>query len=673
MLMAVSEGKRQMLWRTGKRIVMVLATAGLLLSLLIVGTTDSASAQAGDVTEALQVDIECPIGALGTAGACYELVAKEGGCAEGVPFDDVCRVLVSFGVNGPASCPVSSNIFSDGNECFFLVEPDANGDCFVGTTVDPSSGQCRRPVDLVPGPLGCPDGGTLLGTECSRYEPRVGATCPAGATLDEFGSCRAPVADRADRLVCVPGGELVGTECVFTVPATGNCSYNNAIIGCDQLTNRCPDGFGLDQFGLRGCVRAEMASQSPPSCVRGSFGLPGNCYILVAPLPAADSSSAATEPGCPPRSFEHPVDETCRQPVAPGAGFFFCESAFASLSGRACVTTADFAAPCSDLVGATVAGCEGDAQCPANFATDAADPTICTRTEPALVASASCPIQSLGSAGGCYRYVNERPVDPVPCPEFSLFDGFCQITGTPNTFDFVCPVSTTVLEDGDECFTLVRPPLDAGGNVGECPRGTTPHADGVLCRRPVALVAVPAFDGCDVNFDLIGNRCLRFQTPQSAGSSCGLVVDATGRCRLELTDSSGEFYCEDPTTTLSGSLCFRSVGGPPAVPSESGGGSSGVVPARGVFEPPLDEQGGEEAGDAPVATVEVESATAAATTAAASDEALGVTELAITGTETSAAALALSMLGAGAGLLGVARVRRRKVEVLAPRHQTKSL
>ena len=650
------------LWRAGRNVALVMAIAGLLLSLLIVGTPDAASAQGVEITPALQADIECPVGARGTAGACYELVAKEGGCVEGVPFDDLCEIFVGFVIPGEGSCPVSATVMSDGNECFFLVEPDANGRCLNEATFDPSSGQCRRPVDLVPSSFSCEPGTAPINNVCNRYEPRVGTTCPAGSTLDAFDLCRAPVADRVDRLVCVPGGELVGTECVFTVPATGNCAYNNAIIGCDQLTNRCPDGFGLDQFRLRGCVRAEMASQVPPSCPTGSLGLPGSCYILVGRVSEVNLATGEPtgESGCPTRSFEHPVDQSCRQPVATAAGFFFCESAFASLNRSACVTTAHFAAPCSDLAGATVAPCEGDAQCPAGFLTDAVDPMVCTRTEAALVASPSCPIQSLGQAGGCYRYTNERPIDPVPCPESFLSNGFCQTLGTANSVDFVCSVSTFVIADGDECFTLIRPPVDADGRVLECPRGTVPEVEGVSCRRFVALRPVPTADGCDPNFAPIDDFCRRFQTPQSAAFSCDLVVDATGRCRLELSDSGGAFYCEDPANTLVGTSCRSGsslipVPAPP--PPEEPQPVPGVVPARGVFEPPLDEQDGEEAGDAPVATVEVESATAAAT--AASDELLGVTELALTGTETTAALVAVSMLGAGAGLLGVARVRCR--------------
>ena len=178
---------------------------------------------------ALQGPQRCPEGARGVAGGCYILVARgPNACGEDSArrVGGECWDLGDPPVAGPSVCPVAPDIIVEG--CFRLVTP-VDGVCPDGSERTPSEGEpfeCRQPVELVPGPLACAEGFTLIEGECLRRPDLVGPYACEGPT-EEFGD------------LCLVFGSP-------PVAGPGTCPQAADIVnddsGCYRVFNPLPDG-----------------------------------------------------------------------------------------------------------------------------------------------------------------------------------------------------------------------------------------------------------------------------------------------------------------------------------------------------------------------------------------------------------------------------------------------
>jgi len=261
----------------------------------------------------------------------------------------------------------------------------------------------------------------------------------------------------------------------------------------------CPDDTTSD--GLL-CVTV-----TPPeivnSCPAGSSGEPGGCYIVVARGPGQIECAEGTL-----------VGELCELVAEP-------------------LTT-----------------------CPDGFVVDPALNGLCTRTEPAELAAATCPAGAQGVAGGCYIIVARGPRGPLTCSEGTLIGDNCVIVGDPPVSGPpTCPVSATVFFVDGRCFVLIEAQAD-----GSCPDGTIPAADGVNCERSVMLRPGPLM--CATGFGLVNGECIRFEAPISTPPECpvGSVEDNNGDCRRPVGDAPPTYFCADPLAALNGQVCVFTAG-----------------------------------------------------------------------------------------------------------------
>ena len=383
-------------------------------------------------------------------------------------------------------------------------EAQSTGDCADGTIVE---GLCV--VDH--GPPTCTDDSALVDGACLKIEPpTIDVQCPQG-TLGEPGQCHV-ILEAEDVLGCEIGG-LVGGNCVSVEPApTG-----------------CPDGYEATAALGGICARFEPAEQLPPDCPEGAYGVPGDCYILVAKGPRGYVceegelvSTACVIAGEPPV----PGPSTC--PVS--ATLFFLE-------GR-----------CFTLVAAN-----GDGSCPGDLLPNGA---LCEQPEPLRPGALTCQPGFGLVDGGCVRYE-----DPVPgeahCPAGSTEDteGNCRkpvadVPGAP-----YCPDPTSALNGASCVFTtgFILGPCPDGGTLdgsncimlsdpqveSVCPFDSSPIGDG-LCRKDVADALIPVCANDDA--ELTDGGCVLRSDPE-----CELGELVEGSC-LEYIEV--DFYCAGELVTI---------------------------------------------------------------------------------------------------------------------------
>ena len=263
---------------------------------------------------------------------------------------------------------------------------------------------------------------------------------------------------------------------------------------------------------------------------------------------------------------------------------------------------------------------EGETICPKGFSPDDSLGGTCARFEDASVGDPTCDALASGEPGGCFINVAKGPAGDATCSEGELVGSNCVVTGpAPVNGASSCPVSTTVIEDGSECFTLIAAPTVAGvceapffafgtvcrtnntgtdqaslsaftcpspstgetvtdnmgsiggvtkivsctytpfNSAGACPAGTTEDPSGD-CRRPVDLV--PGALACSDGFGIVSGECIRFVAPTAASAHCpiGSVEDSSGQCRKPVADSPGAPFCADPNAALNGTSCVFTTG-----------------------------------------------------------------------------------------------------------------
>ena len=465
-------------------------------------------------------------------------------CEEGERVGDQCIVEGAAPVAGPAQCPVGAEVFQDDGECFTRVE--AEFECPADTTPNlPDGTDCRQPVELQPGPLTCQEGFGLIDGQCVRYEDAqfgclegdlVGgevcvvqgqapvngpATCPVSATVvQEDGECFTRV---APSLSCDEGTEIdIEAEAcrqpVALVPGAPMCPQEGFGLIDGQCVRYedpvCAEG---DLLGALCIIVGAPPVRGPAVCpVSATVIQDGNeCYTLVA---------AAPDGSCPADTTPDPGG-ACRRPVALRPGALMCEAGFGLVDGQ-CIRYEAPLCEAGELVGDVcvvvgTAPVSGPATCPVSptvfqdngecysltpltrtcpeITTPDPDGESCRRPVALVPGAPMCPQDGFGIVNGqCVRY--DDPA--LTCDEGELVGGeLCLIIGAPPVRGpAVCPVSATVFQDGDECFTLVEA-------TEVCPADTTVDPDGLGCRRPVDLI--PGAPQCpDEGFAVVDGRCI---------------------------------------------------------------------------------------------------------------------------------------------------------------------
>jgi len=248
---------------------------------------------------------------------CYTLIAPPvtaGSCdAAYFAFGSVCKAnntgtdqasVTAFTCPAPATGEsVTENMHTtDGIQKIESCEyrpSNITGACPDGTTEDPNGTDCRRPVDLRPGPKQCADGFGIVDGKCIRYaSPSTPAPqCPAGSVEDSVGDCRKPVADAKGAFYCKDANAaLNGKSCVFTsgflVEATKD------LYKCDEGTSTVI-GFGSATQVICILGDANANTSSGPSCLQGVLST-DNAYCIV---PRIDTAPAAAVAAAPVPSF----------------------------------------------------------------------------------------------------------------------------------------------------------------------------------------------------------------------------------------------------------------------------------------------------------------------------------------------------------------------------------
>lgn len=276
-----------------------------------------------------------------------------------------CVITGAAPVNGPSTCPVSATVIQTGSECYTLIAPPVSpgdcaagyfefgtvckqnntgtdeasvraftcapsngepitenmhttdgitkiesceyrpanvaGNCPTGTTPDPNGVDCRRPVDLTPGPKQCAAGFGIVDGKCIRYEaPSSPAPqCPAGSVEDGVGDCRKPVADAAGAYYCKDANAaLNGKSCVFTsgfliepAPTLYKCEAGaRTVIGGSLSVGFSGDGTTPQVICILGDANANTTSG--PSCLQGVLST-DNAYCIVPRIDTAPAAAVA--------------------------------------------------------------------------------------------------------------------------------------------------------------------------------------------------------------------------------------------------------------------------------------------------------------------------------------------------------------------------------------------
>lgn len=350
---------------------------------------------------------------------------------------DLCLLVREDAVPLPGTCPVNFQVYEDAEGCWRRLNTAADGRCPGGSTPidDPEfPDTCRFPVPLVPGPLSCGPGYSLLQPVCVIVADLVVQPdpfpCPAGAFDDPAGNCRRPVANAPGGYRCVdPAAVIDGMTCTTTVPfESGGCLVGEVVADrcvtyADGLANeecqfadvpipgvgvrcvvvdpvsttQCPDGFAY--AGAGGPCEARVAPRCAPATA-----VEGRCQRIVDPL---------DPPGveCP-IGYERVVDG-CREIASPASELVCPSTTLEASAGTRCLALLDEsvqAAPyCLDgwkqVANSCVTdlGAEPSATCPRGFSLDDALGGVCTQFKRAEAVDI-CPVGALGAPDGCFIY-----------------------------------------------------------------------------------------------------------------------------------------------------------------------------------------------------------------------------------------------------------------------------
>jgi len=286
-------------------------------------TCDTGQTLAGTncvITGALPVTgtATCPVSAtvISSGGQCYTLVsppASPEACdavAGYVEFGTVCKVSNPMAADaataGSWTCPAPASGQTPTGTTHVLggitkIEscsytpaqiPGACAATLPGTTDDPGSPYCRRPVDLRPGALVCADGFGLVSGTCIRY---VGVDiaspqCPIGSVEDGSGDCRKPVADAAGAYYCKDANAaLNGKSCVWTSGFLVTPSPD--LYKCDAGVRTVIGSAGSAQVI---CIlgNANANTTTGPSCLQGVLST-DNAYCIVPRIDTAPAAAVA--------------------------------------------------------------------------------------------------------------------------------------------------------------------------------------------------------------------------------------------------------------------------------------------------------------------------------------------------------------------------------------------
>ena len=427
-------------------------------------------------------------------------------CEQGVLVDGECRLEV-----GPAEinfvCPVSETVIADGDSCFQVVAA-ING-CDAGATL--AGDECRVPIDLVPNGPSCFV--ELVNGVCAIVEDAfVDYVCEQGLVVDERCVVQGPAPINVEK--CPQGFELVDADCLRTEDPL-------QVIGCTQgslegitcviegpppvAVEECPVSATVfeDEAGCFMLLPAFDQEQpcEPPYQRDGGVcqDTPnGNSGCAAAPVAVTEvldeigetvvrcEYDVIVELACPEGATIVESGE-CRQPVALLPGPPVCDGDFelngdrclrieASIIGRSC--------PDGELVDETCvisAGPPTDGPvCPDGFTVDAA-------------------------AERCFIEVPAEVFVTCADGELDAVNRTCVINAENlSAGELECPVSETVVQQGDECFTLAAP-------VPVCPAGSTEDSASGQCLQLIAHT--PGGQFCAVDLVLIDGTCFAVTSP----------------------------------------------------------------------------------------------------------------------------------------------------------------
>ena len=557
--------------------------------------------------------VTCPDGARGVAGGCYILVAKG-----------------PAGESGIAACP-SGSIEDRAGSCRRPVA-DARPIEFCPERTSSLNRQVcvfvTAPIDLADG---CPAPFATDGDRCVWIEDAVlSDTACRDANLGTAGDCTMNVVPLPSIDAFCELGSFSGLVCdVIDEPLTTRnvCPESSTVLFeddfCYTLVPKpdgadCPVGTVADPNGID-CRRPVDLRPVAETCAEGFSVIRSRCRRYEAPV--ADFVQ------CPPGSSSV-AGGGCHRPTAQAQGAYYCEAPWATLQFQSCVYTAPLSDSCT--TDAALAGACGQPVllCPEGYSSDDSLGGQCTRFEPASQLPEECPAGTEGTVDNCYILVDRVPgnvagtlVCPTDAPEdadgncrqpventtgayicsdpaaslngkicvfTASFIIACDVIGTPCSgsveTELVCPVSASVFEDGDDCFSLVS------FDDATCPMGTTADADSSLCREPIALVEGPG--ECADGLVREDDQCLRITAPLVAPST-----DCSGEsCPLEVSSEQvaveGDDLLTRRATTLSVDACaggdatYVVIGGSGEVQGSMTEGPDGVYVASFTVSDP---------------------------------------------------------------------------------------
>ena len=341
-------------------------------------------------------------------------------CPDGYELTEAASCLRIDPPTSEAQCPQGA--LGEPGECYELVPTVDVLSCEVGGLVD---GSC---VSLEAAPTGCPDGyeaDPALGGLCARFEPaeQLPPRCPEGAR-GVPGDCYILVAKGPRGSVCEEG-ELLGNICVIVgeppVNGPATCPVSATVMfvdgRCFTLIEANADGSCPPDLLPNGASCEQPVELRPGAlmCAAGFGLIDGQCIRYEDAIPG--------EAQCPPGSTEDDEGD-CRKPVADVAGAYFCPDETSALNGTSCVFTTGLTfGPCPD--GATLDGSNCitisdplvESVCPQN-ATPIGDGLCRTDVADVLIAACADELAELTDDGCVLRAA------PV-CEIGALVDGSC--------------------------------------------------------------------------------------------------------------------------------------------------------------------------------------------------------------------------------------------------------
>lgn len=171
--------------------------------------------------------------------------------------------------------------------------PSDAGDCPATTDVE-VNGECRRAVEIKPGPKACADDDySFLDGKCIKYvtPDQDDASCPQGSLkVPGKNECRQPVANKAGSYYCKDAAAaLNGKTCVWTTGFLAEAAPNQ--YKCDEGT-RAVIGDGAGKQVICWLGDADPNLESGPSCLQGVLSTDG-LYCIVPRIDTAPAAVAA--------------------------------------------------------------------------------------------------------------------------------------------------------------------------------------------------------------------------------------------------------------------------------------------------------------------------------------------------------------------------------------------